>query len=60
MLIPTTWADLVGHYKSPSSTTDRPIRIVLDNQPALDTGGVRHQRYTQVYEQFEASFQCTK
>jgi len=40
------WADLVGHYKSPSSTTDRPIRIALDNQPALDTGGVRRQCYT--------------
>ena len=49
------WADLVGHYKSPSSTTDRPIRIVLDNQPALDTGGVRRQCYTQVYEQFAAN-----
>lgn len=49
------WADLVGHYKSPSSTTNRPIRIVFDNQPALDTGGVRRQCYTQVYEQFAAN-----
>ena len=37
------WADLVSHYKSPSTAIDRPIRIVLDNQPAIDTGGVRRQ-----------------
>lgn len=46
------WADLVGYYKSPSSDMHRPIRIVLDNQPAIDTGGIRRQVYTQVFQEF--------
>ena len=46
------WADLVSYYKSPSTAIDRPIRIVLDNQPAIDTGGVRRQCYSQVYHDF--------
>lgn len=46
------WADVVSQYKSPSMNFYTKLRITLDDQPAVDTGGVRRQVYTSVYCDF--------
>lgn len=47
----SAWSDIVAFYKS-SEVIDSCIRIVLAGGPAIDTGGVRRQIYTQVYTDF--------
>lgn len=39
------WQDMVVHYKSPTLDTMERLRIVLLNQPPIDSGGVRRQVY---------------
>ncbi len=38
------WADTMACYKSPcADPTNSMLRVVLNNRPAVDTGGVRRQ-----------------
>ena len=46
------WADLVALYKNCSMDYYSKLRITLDNQPAVDTGGVRRQVYSRVFQNF--------
>ncbi len=46
------WVDTVAHYKSWSLDVTHPIRVIFDGQPAIDTGGVRRQLFTDVYKEF--------
>ena len=47
------WSDLVSFYKASNADISRcRIRICLNGQPAIDTGGVRCQLYTTVLQQF--------
>lgn len=46
------WNDLVAQYKSPNMNYSSKIRIKLDGQPAIDTGGVRRHVYTTMFEHF--------
>lgn len=47
------WQDLVVFYKSPSaSDLSRQLRVKLGKNPAVDTGGVRREIYTTVFNQF--------
>lgn len=52
------WQDMVIKYKSPKIDLTRPLRVVLRDQPALDTGGVRQQVYNAVYSDFLANRYC--
>lgn len=47
--IESIWAE---DYKSPEVDIASPIHVVYDGQPAIDTGRVRHQVYTDVYRHF--------
>ena len=44
------WADTVGHYKSSSLKLYRPIHVVFNGSPVMDTGGVRRQVFTDVFK----------
>ena len=47
------WADLISFYKSPKVEPKYcHLKIWLNNQPAIDTGGIRRQIYTSVYKDF--------
>ncbi len=46
------WADTVTFYKSTQFDAKKRLRVQLNGQPALDTGGVRTQLYSAVFEQF--------
>ena len=47
------WSDLVSFYKASNADISRcRIRIRLNGQPAIDTGGVRCQVYTSVLQKF--------
>ena len=46
------WVDTVTHYKSDRCDCSKQLRIQLDGQPALDTGGVRNALYSMVFEHF--------
>ena len=47
------WSDLVSFYKTSNADISRcRIRIRLNGQPAIDTGGVRCQVYTSTLEKF--------
>ena len=46
------WQDTVTYYKSHRVDVTKQLRVQLDDQPALDTGGVRAQLYSSVYEGF--------
>ena len=46
------WADGVGYYKCSSLDLTRPIRVIMSDRPAIDTGGVRRQFYTDIFDQF--------
>ena len=46
------WLDLVGAYKAGNIEFCRPSRILLDNSPAIDTGGVRRQVFNDVFQAF--------
>ena len=45
------WSDVTAVYKNYDDYNTK-LRIQLDNQPALDTGGVRRQMYTTVFRNF--------
>lgn len=48
-----TWSDLVSFYKAPNVDISKcHVRICLNDQPAIDTGGIRCQMYTSVLQQF--------
>jgi len=42
------WPDMVEYYKT-GVNTSKPIRVILGKQPAIDTGGVRRQVFSDVY-----------
>ena len=44
--------DAIAYYKSPSFHPTRPLRIQFIGQPAVDTGGVKREFFTQLKEQF--------
>lgn len=44
--------DAIAYYKSPSFDPTRPLRIQFTGQPAVDTGGVKREFFTQLKEQF--------
>lgn len=46
------WQDMVVEYKSSRMDVTKKLRIRLQNQPALDTGGVRRMVYSSVYTDF--------
>ena len=46
------WQDMVVQYKSPRMDLMKCLRIKLEGQPALDTGGVRRLVYTTIYMDF--------
>ena len=46
------WADMVAVYKSQTMYLHSRLRITLDGKPSIDTGGVRHQVYSNVFEDF--------
>ena len=47
------WSDTVAYYKRPSADpSSHRIRVVLQGQPAIDTGGVRRQLYVSVLRDF--------
>ena len=47
------WCDLVSFYKAPSLDPRlHRLRICLNGQPPMDTGGVRRDLYTSVYKEF--------
>ncbi len=46
------WVDAVTFYKSTRFDVTKRLRVQLNGQPALDTGGVRTQLYSAVFEQF--------
>ena len=46
------WSDMVGQYKYTGNITKNAIKVVIDDQPAIDTGGVRRQVYTNLFEIF--------
>ena len=43
------WSDMVAQYKGNVNFLSQ-LRITLDNQPAIDTGGIRRQVYTKLYD----------
>ena len=45
------WSDMVGYYKS-GVNVEKPVRVILDEQPAIDTGGVRRQVFSDVFALF--------
>ena len=46
------WADMVGQYKSPNMYLHSRLRIILDGKPSIDTGGVRRQVYSSIFDNF--------
>ncbi len=52
---PRTYGDAVGYYKSTSLNLANPVRVMLDDEPAIDTGGVRRQLYTDVFKEFAST-----
>lgn len=46
------WVDTVTLYKSKRCDINKQLQVQLDDQPALDTGGVRMQLYSTVLVQF--------
>ena len=47
----SVWADMIAFYKG-KGCMQANVRIQINNQPVIDTGGVRRQVYTQVYTDF--------
>lgn len=45
----TLWKDMVTEYKAESICHSK-LRISIDNEPAIDTGGVHRQLYTTASE----------
>ena len=46
------WQDILVYYKSPRVDTRKQLRIKINNMPAIDTGGVRRQVYSTVFNDF--------
>ena len=47
------WANVLAFYKHPKNDISRcSVRIYTPDQPAIDTGGVRHQVYCAMIKQF--------
>ena len=46
------WSDLVSEYKSGRMNFQHQVRVRLDNQPPVDTGGVRRQVYCRAFDYF--------
>ena len=44
--------DAIAYYKSPSFDPTWPLRIQFTGQPAVNTGGVKREFFTQLKEQF--------
>lgn len=42
------WPDMVGYYKT-GVNTSKPMRVIFDEQPSIDTGGVCRQVFSDVY-----------
>lgn len=53
------WQDIVVLYKSSRMDVTKRLRIHFQNQPALDTGGVRRMVYSSVYTDFITN-KCVK
>ena len=49
------WFDGIAYYKSSAIDLTKSIRVVLDGQPAIDTGGVRRQFFNDVFEKFASN-----
>ena len=47
---------MVGNYKS-GVNVEKPVRVTLDEQPAIDTGGVRRQVFSDVFALFATNKQ---
>ena len=45
------WADGVAYYKMPDVKLDRPIRVTLDDLPAIDTDGLSRQIFSDLFQQ---------
>ncbi|XP_019855226.1 PREDICTED: uncharacterized protein LOC109584088 [Amphimedon queenslandica] len=50
----TLWEDMVAEYKGGAICHSK-LRISIDNQPAIDTGGVRRQVYTTIFQLFASN-----
>ena len=48
----TCWEDLLAYYKSTKADCSTRIRIALNGNLTIDTGGIRRQIYTQVFAEF--------
>ena len=46
------WQDMIVVYKARQLDVSKQVRICVQNQPAVDTGGVRRQVYSLVYDEF--------
>ena len=46
------WPDMLAFYKGPDKLAGTRLRVVLNDSPVVDTGGVRKQVYTTVFNQF--------
>ena len=53
------FADMFGFYKSCSVDFSRPIKIILDDSPAIDIGGVRRAVFSEVFSSC-ADNQCVR
>lgn len=53
------WADTVTFYKSRRFDPGKRVRVQVEGQPALDTGGVRAQLYSTVFQQFAQNKQLS-
>ena len=49
------WGDLLAQYKSSTMNINSQLRVTLNNQPPIDTGGVRRQVYTHAFMDFAAN-----
>lgn len=52
------WGDVLAFYKGCVKLSGTRIRVVMDDSPVIDTGGVRKQVYTTVFECFASNGKC--
>ena len=48
-------SDALAFYKGNGFDPSRPIRVYYNGQPAIDTGGVKRQFFTDMFEKFVTS-----
>ena len=53
------WADMVALYNGHSMDYYTKLRISLQDQPAVDTGGVRRKIYSSVFSDFSSNKVCS-